>query len=89
MMCWRGSPPTTPSNVNPSASISEEVFERGARAFRRIDDAAREPIQQRARRQVDHHNLIRLLQHPVWNGLAHADAGALPDLVVQALEVSN
>ena len=67
--------------------LLEEVLQGRLGPFRRIDHAAREPVEQRARREIDHHDFVGLLQHPVGDRLAHADAGALPDLVVQALQV--
>jgi hypothetical protein len=65
----------------------EEVLERCPSPFRVIDDAAGEAIEQGLRRQVDHDDLVGLLHHPVGNRLPDTDAGALPDLIVQTLEV--
>src|SRR5262249_15833249 len=65
----------------------EKVFEGRLGALRLIDDAACQAVQQRPRREIDHDHLVRLLEDPVRNRLAHADAGALPDLIVEALEV--
>ena len=67
--------------------FGEEIFERLMRFFRRIDDAALQAVQQRARRDIHHHHFIGFLHHPVGHGLAHADAGDVPDLIVEALDV--
>ena len=71
-----------------------EVVERGrssasaasARSCR-VDLARAQPLLQRLGREVDEHDLVGLVEDPVGERLAHADAGQLEDRVVEALEV--
>ena len=53
----------------------------------RVDLAVPEPLLERLRRQVDEHDLVGLVEDPVGERLADADARELEDLVVEALEV--
>ena len=65
----------------------EEVLERRVDARRRVDLAVAEPLLERLGREVDEHDLVGLVEDPVGERLAHANAGQLEDLVVEALEV--
>ena len=67
--------------------LLEKILQRGARPLRRVDHATLEPVEQGARREIDHKDLVGLLDHPVRNRLAHTHAGALPDLIVQTFQV--
>ena len=44
-------------------------------------------MQQIVRRQVDHHHLVRLVEHPIRQRFADTDAGDAAHHVVQAFEV--
>src|SRR5712692_4570373 len=50
--------------------LFEEILERGTCAFGRVHHASRESIEQRARREVDHHDFVGLFQDPVRNRFA-------------------
>ena len=67
--------------------LAEEILEGGAGPVGRIDHAALQTVEQRTGRQVDHDHLVRLPHHPVRDRLPDPHARALPDLVVQALDV--
>ncbi len=54
--------------------LAEEIFQRPAHAFLRIDVAAPHPVLQRFRRQVDHHHFVDALQHPVRHRLPHLNS---------------
>ena len=67
--------------------LGEEILNGLLRFLRRINHAAFQTMQQRARCHVHHDHFIGFLHHPVGHGLAHADAGHMPHLVVQALDM--
>ena len=67
--------------------LPEEVVQRDLGALARIDLACPQPLMQLLRREVDEHDLVRLVQEAVGEGLAHAHPGQLEDRVVEALEV--
>ena len=66
---------------------SEVVRERRVDALGGVDVAAREPVAQRDRRQVDELDLVRAPHHLVGDSLALLDARDLLHDVVQRLEV--
>ena len=66
---------------------AEEVLQRRLGALARVDLPGPDALLQRFRRQVDEHDLVRLLEHLVGERLAHTDVGELEDRVVEALEV--
>ena len=66
---------------------AEEVVERDLGALRRVHLPRPQPRLQLLRRQVDEDHLVRVLEHAVREGLAHAHLGQLEDRVVQALEM--
>ncbi|MNF39079.1 hypothetical protein D3C84_200430 [compost metagenome] len=57
------------------------------RLLRQLELARAPPLQQFARRQVDEHQLVGLLHHPVGNRLVDAQAGELHHLTVETLQV--
>ena len=65
----------------------EEVVERRLDPLARVDLPGEQALDQRLRRDVDQHDLVRDADHGIGDRLAHADAGELADLVVEALEV--
>ena len=66
---------------------SEEVLERGFGAVDRIDLAGAKPLLERFRREVDQDHLVRVVEDPVGERLAHPNACELEDGVVEALEM--
>ncbi len=69
--------------------LFKEILLGQLRLRRGVDDSAVEPVEQRARREVDENNFVGALQDPVWNGFAHLNARDLPHLIVEAFEVLN
>ena len=65
----------------------EEVLEGRLCPVAGIDDTTSQPVEESARREIDHDHFVGLLDHPVRDRLPHPHAGALPDLIVEALEV--
>ena len=57
--------------------LSEKIPQCASNAFLRIDISSAHPVLQGFRSQIDHHNFIDPLQHPVRNSFAHLDAGDL------------
>src|SRR5262249_31134303 len=55
----------------------------------RIDNSPFQPMQESARCQVDHHDLIGLLDDPVRNRFSNTDARYMPDLVIETFQVLN
>ena len=53
----------------------EEVAQSSVDALLGINIAAAHAVHQRLGRQVAQHNLVSAVEHPVWHGLAHGDAG--------------
>ena len=68
-------------------ALAKEVGGGAFGLLRHIHLAGFETRQQFVGRQVDHHHLVGVVEHPVWHGFPHADAGDAADHVVQALEV--
>ena len=68
-------------------SVRKKLSSATLGALGRIDLPGAQPLLQRLRRQVDEHDLVRLLEHLVGERLAYPDLGELGDRVVQALEV--
>ena len=52
-----------------------------------VDYAAFDAIAQGARGEIDEHDFVGFVHHPIGHGFAHADAGDVPDLVVEAFQV--
>ena len=67
--------------------MRKKFCERRLDALRRVDLAGAQPLLQRLGREVDEHDLVGLVEDPVGERLADADAGELEDRVVEALEV--
>ena len=65
----------------------KESYRFSLRPFWRIDYAAFQPVKQRARRNVYHHHLIRLLNDPVRYCLAHSQASDMPNLVAETRQI--
>ena len=57
--------------------------------LRRIDCAALQTVEQRARRDVHHHHFVRLLEDPVRHRLPNPQPRDLPDLVGEARQVMH
>ena len=55
--------------------LAEKIFQRPPHAFLRINVATPHPVLQRLRSQVDHHDFVDSLQHPVGNRFPHLDPG--------------
>ena len=68
-------------------SSRKKFCERDLGAVLRVDLAGAQALLQRLGREVDEHDLVGLVEDPVGEGLADADAGQLEDRVVEALEV--
>ncbi len=84
----RARPAAAPAPASAASVDSRKKFCSALSAFSRSYTTPRSRRwNERSRRQIHHHDFIRLLHHPVRNRLAHADAADLPDLVVQALQV--
>ena len=60
-------------------SSRKKFVERDLGALGRVDLAGREPLLERLRGEVDEHDLVGLVEDPVGEGLADADAGELED----------
>ena len=67
--------------------LAEEVLQRPRDLLRRVDLARLEPLEEVLDREIEVHDLVRLQEERVGDGLAHAHAGGALDEVVQALEV--
>src|SRR5262249_35397977 len=52
-----------------------------------VDLAFPQALEELLRREIDELHLVRAVEDPVWDRLAHPDTGDLRDDVVQALEV--
>jgi osmosensitive K+ channel His kinase sensor protein len=65
----------------------EEILDRARRGIGHVDLALAEAFAQLVRREIDEHNLIRLLEHTVRDGLADAHASDSLNDVVEALQV--
>jgi hypothetical protein len=67
--------------------VAEEVLERDLGALLRVDLAGAQPLLKLLGREVDEHDLVGLVEDPVGERFAHANAGELEDRVVEAFEM--
>ncbi len=67
----------------------EEVLHGALSFVRAIDRTTLQSIEKCSRRQVDQDDLVRLLHHPIRDRLPHLNAGDLPHLIVEALQMLN
>ena len=52
-----------------------------------VDNSSLQAMQQGPRREIHHHHLVGVLDHPVRHRLTHSNAADVPHLVVEALQV--
>ena len=65
----------------------EEILGRAPRRLGHIDLALLQALDELVGRDVDEHDVVGLLEHPVGHGLAHGDAGDARDDVGEAFEM--
>ena len=65
----------------------EELIGRALGVLREIDLALLQALDQLLRRQVDHHDLVRVVEHSIRHRLSNGDAGDALDDIGQAFQV--
>ena len=68
-------------------ALAEEVLDRTRGLLGKVDLAFLQPLQQVVGREVDQHDVIRVVEYAVGQRLADLDAGDAADDVVQAVEM--
>ena len=66
---------------------TEEVVDGARRRVLNIDLSLGQPLEELVRRQVDKDKLVRLVEHRIGHGLAHADPRDALDDVIEAFEM--
>src|SRR5580704_14055710 len=67
--------------------LPKEILQREFGFLFPVHHTTPQTMQKGARRDVRHHHFVRLLHHPVRDGLANLDSRDVQDLVVQALQM--